>query len=180
MADQMRNRFVYTVLNPRDPDALDVIIAAWSAAFPDAEEHLASARVDAASMISQMSDAEMLIAIAPSGQMMMVSPIDLSLGWEDIEHDLFAEIQSERLRQIAKGYTVQSDDEAGGDALITIAQRYLKIRNDSDLSDVRRNLVKSISVLVAAVEYIERAEDLARKLVEHEGARDRSEDEHGG
>ena len=159
MADQMRNRLVYTVFSPKEEGARDLLLAGFREAYPEASDEDYQLAVESAdNALAYADNLGMDLALAPSGKLEMVSPIDVSIGWEYAGHDLFAEILNERGRQYELGYTEDHDDNHGGEALIGIAKRYLEIPEGADTGLVRQNLVKAIATLVATVELVERAE----------------------
>ena len=159
MADQMRNRLVYTVFSPKEEGARDLLLAGFREAYPEASDEDYQLAVESAdNALAHADNLGMDLALAPSGRLEMVSPIDVSIGWEYAGHDLFAEILNERVRQYELGYTEDHDDNHGGEALIGFAKRYLEIPEGADTGLVRQNLVKAIATLVATVELVERAE----------------------
>jgi hypothetical protein len=87
--------------------------------------------------------------------------------------DIYAEIRAERESHAAKGWTAEHDDEHGAVHLIDLADRYAYRYGRDDL-------VKAASLLVAAIEAMDRARE-AREMSqrEHDGYYQAARDQDG-
>lgn len=157
MADYMRDRMVYKVFHSTDEDAVDHLMTTFQAMFPNASEtDLDEVRASALTAIDQAKERHAYFAISPGGMVELLSAEDVAYGWEDVDADVWAEVQQERQHQIDLGYTGEHDRAHGVGHLIDIATDYLTdIPKDAPLEQIHGRLVKSMALLQAASDVLD-------------------------
>lgn len=169
MAEFKRDKRVFRAFHSSDDDATDILMAEYDAAFPEMPADQRAQILDQtqeAVLAAQTQNSWFLIS--PERQIQLVPALAMALAYEDVENDVWYEVQNERVNQMTlHGYTPEHDDEHGGDHLLRIAVGYLGVSEEHDVQltaqEVRRRVIKSIATLVATVELIDRAEARARK-----------------
>lgn len=163
MAEMMRDRLVYSVFHSTDEDAVDLLMATFVKAYPEADEaKIADVRKTAEEGVNTAREAHAWFAISPSGRIETVSPVDIVVGWEEFGGgDILAEVLAALEQQVANGETPESDDEKGGDHLLTLAQVYLSGFGQEGRSaqEVRMQVIAAMAVLMRTVEFIDRAQE---------------------
>jgi hypothetical protein len=165
MPEFKRDKRVFRAFHSSDDDATDILMAEYDAAFPDMPADKRAEVLDQtteAVLAAQTQNSWFLIS--PERQIQLVPALAMALAYEDVENDVWYEVQHERVNQMTlHGYTPEHDDEHGGDHLIGIAQGYLSLPEVAlgaplESREVRRRVIKAIATLVATVELIDRAE----------------------
>lgn len=164
MAEFKRDRRIYRVFHSTDSDAHEILVGIYKETYPDAtDEDIQNVSETAAEAVQTALANNSWFALSPEGRLTLISPLEAALAYEDVETDVWADVQAERREQVlTHGYDANHDDEHGGDHLIEVAKSYLSHFGETPTAlHVRHELIKSIATLVAAVEFIDRAQESA-------------------
>lgn len=160
MAEYKRDRRIFRAFHSTDDDALDILMGMYDQAYPelDARKRV-EIKMQAQDAIDGAQTTNSWFLISPEGQIQLVPALAMALAFEDVETDVWYEVQAERVRQFEKGYAPEHDDAHGGQHLIDIATSYLfNIDGKEGTEKVRQRAIKSIATLVALVEFLDRVE----------------------
>jgi hypothetical protein len=162
----MRDRLVYRVFHSLDEDAPEILMALWEkqmlASDPDAILDRESAQEQANDLIAAVADDGGFLAIAPSGRIEIISRFDIAAGWEDTGQDIVADVLAEALQERHEqinvhGYTPEHDAQHGSGHLVDETVYTLTHFGETPTNEhVRHELIKSIAMLISAVEVIDR------------------------
>lgn len=161
MAEFKRDRRIFRAFHSTDVDAIDILMELYDRAYPEMEpEKRVEVKAQAQDAIDAAQMENSWFLISPEGQVQLVPALAMALAFEDVETDVWYEVQAERVKQMTvHGYTPEHDDEHGGQHLIDVATSYLQgIPSEEGSEKVRRRAIKSIATLVALVEFLDRVE----------------------
>lgn len=161
MAEFKRDKRIFRAFHSTDADALDILMGLYDDAYPEMDAFKrAEIKTQAQEAIDAAQTQNSWFLVSPERQIQLVPALPMALAYEDVENDVWYDVQTERVQQMtAHGYTPEHDDAHGGDHLIEVAKSYLEGFGETPTTmHVRHEVIKSIATLVALVEYIDRAE----------------------
>lgn len=163
-ASHIRRQETLESVHTSESDWVDVVRGWTKNLFPEEDEESRE------NMISQMIEAVEQTKVKPwlvySVQgIQAFHPADYLTVFEDIAaSDTLDEVWGERRKQGEKGYTYAHDDVHGLGHLISEAVVRVADLSGKEDAEIRRRLVQSAAILVAAVDLIDRKESKQRSL----------------